>query len=136
MILEVALPIRLLLGAGLMLAILAAVEHRDEDVNECRFEQTWSAGDPQHYNEQFVFHDDAMGRWSQGGFAGDAPHGSATFTWSRSRETVTVIVDGASRTVPYELSHATHGCYLHFFEAHPIVSEDERGAALFRSGPL
>ncbi|HSD89932.1 MAG TPA: hypothetical protein VLB44_20515, partial [Kofleriaceae bacterium] len=113
------------LGLGAM--AIASMDHRVAS-DDCAFEQTWSAGD-QHYNERFIFHDDGTGTWGQSGFAGDAPQRRATYRWSRSSSTVTVEVDGVSRTVPYELWRRDRHCYLRF-DDHPIVT-DHSGFTLF-----
>ena len=94
---------------------------RTERADECRFEQTWYAGDV-HFNEQIEFRGDSMGTWIQDGMASDAPRARKEFKWERTASTLTVSYDERTqRTVNYRV-HGRSACYL-TFEDHPFVTD-------------
>ena len=89
--------------------------------DDCRFEQTWYAGDV-HFNEQIEFRPDSTGIWMQDGMAGDAPHHKKEFTWQRTASRLTVSHDDGQRSVTYRLQRTGNACYL-TFEDHPFAAD-------------
>ena len=82
-------------------------------VEECPFEQTWFQGDI-HFSQELTFEHEGTGIWATGGMAGDAPHKRLAFRWRRDRETLTAESGGESRTVRYEITRHSSGCFLTF----------------------
>lgn len=98
--------------------MMGHTERRDD----CRFEQTWYAGDV-HFNERIELRADWTGTWIQGGMASDAPHDQKEFTWSRTASTLTVSYGDQQRTIEYRIERPRSTCYLKF-GAHPFLSDD------------
>jgi len=95
---------------------------RTEQADECRFEQTWYAGDV-HFNEQIEFRGDATGTWKQDGMASDAPHIRKEFRWERTSSTLTASYDDrAPRSVSYTVHRQAGACWL-TFKDHPFVTD-------------
>lgn len=107
---------------GACLIVLAATS-RAERTDECRFEQTWYAGDV-HFNEQIELRADSTGTWIENGAANDARRDRKDFTWVRTATTLAVTYDrDRSRTVDYRIERRRNACYLSF-RVHPFLDDD------------
>jgi len=121
------------LGAACLL-LAALVATKGEDMSrDCRFEQTWYAGD-QHMNERFDFRGDATGTWLAAGYAEDARKAHEAFRWTRTSDTLTVTsATNVQKTVGYRFDRRGERCYL-VFQDHPFVS-DHTGFTVFSEQP-
>ena len=106
------------LGVAALASVVAA--HRTHDhgeAEECPLEQRWFQGDI-HYSQELVFDHDGKGVWTTGGMSDDAPHLRMNFRWQNNGSSLTVVSDGARRTVEYRIEswgHITEGlCFIQF----------------------
>ena len=116
----------------LALSVIASRTAASTKNDPCQFDQTWSGGD-QHYYELLELRADKTGRWSEGGMAGDAPHGQVDFRWQRTDDTFTAVFDAAEHTVHYKVElRGENYCRL-TLATHPFA--DRAGALLLSNGP-